>query len=325
VAHVTPPRVAILDDYQDVALGLADWQSLPPGSEVRSFSTPARDEAELVRRLLSFDVVVAMRERTAFPASVIEALPRLKLLASTGLRNAAIDLQACRRQGVIACGSSGPRDSLASTAEMAWALVLALHKQLIASDQALRRGAWQPLLARPLHGRVLGLAGLGNVGQRMARIAAAFGMEVIVWSPHLTAERASAAGARAVGCEALFREADVLSLHLVLGEGTAGLVSAARLAAMKPGAFLVNTARAGLVDEQALLAALRERRIGGAGLDVFWQEPLAPEHELNRLDNVVLTPHLGYATAENLAGFYAGVLENIHAWLAGRPPQLLAG
>jgi phosphoglycerate dehydrogenase-like enzyme len=256
---------------------------------------------------------------------VVAALPQLTLLASTGLRNAAIDLEACRRHGVIVCGSRGAPDSLASTAEMAWALVLALHKQIIVSDQALRRGRWQPRLARSLHGHVLGLAGLGNVGQRMARIAAAFGMEVIAWSPHLTAERAAAAGARAVTCEALFREADVLSLHLVLGESTAGLVSTARLAAMKPDAFLVNTARAGLVDEQALLAALRERRIAGAGLDVFWQEPLAPRHELNRLDNVVLTPHLGYATPENLAGFYAGVLENIHTWLAGRQPQLLAG
>lgn len=319
------PKIAILDDYQGVALGLAEWSSLPAGTEVRVFRTPARDERELVERLLPFDVVVAMRERTAFPASVIEALPRLKLLASTGLRNAAVDLQACRRRGVIACGARSAPDSLATTAEMTWALVLALHKRLPASDAALREGTWQPRLAQSLHGRVLGLAGLGNVGTRVARLGAAFGMEVIAWSPHLTPERAAAAGARAVDCDTLFREADVLSLHLVLAEATAGLVSAARLALMKPEAFLVNTARAGLVDEPALVQALRERRIAGAALDVFWQEPLPPQHPLCALENVVLTPHLGYATPENLAAYYAGVLDNIRAWLDGREPVALAG
>lgn len=312
-----PLRVAILDDYQGGALQMADWGALPAGTEVRSFTTPARDPAELVQRLRDFDVVVAMRERTAFPAAVIEALPRLKLLASTGLRNAAIDLDACRRRGVIACGARGAPDSLASTAEMTWALVLALQKQVVASDRALRAGHWQPQLAQSLAGRVLALAGLGKVGQKVARMGAAFGMDVIAWSPHLTPERAAAGGARAVDLDTLFRTADVLSLHLVLASSTAGLVSAARLATMKESAVLVNTARAGLVDEAALLAALRKRRIAGAGLDVFWQEPLPPEHELRGLDNVVLTPHLGYATPGNLAAYYAGVLANIQAWLAG--------
>lgn len=319
-----PLRIAILDDYQRVALSLADWGALPTGTEVHVFDTPARSEEDLIQRLRDFDIVVAMRERTPFPSIVIEALPRLKLLVSTGLRNAVIDLAACRRMGVIACGARGALDSLNSTAEMAWALVLALHKRLPSSDSALRAGCWQPELARSLAGRVLGLAGLGNVGQRVARFGAAFGMHVIAWSSNLTPERAAALGARAVDADTLFREADVLSLHMVLSRATAGMVSAERLAMMKRASFLVNTARAGLVDEAALLAALRERRIAGAGLDVFWQEPLSPDHELCLLDNVVLTPHLGYVTAPNLASWYQSALASVHDWLRGEQLTQLA-
>ena len=314
-----PLKIAILDDYQQVALGLPAWQTLPAGTQVEVFSSPAADEDELVRRLAPFDVVVAMRERTAFPARVIERLPRLRLLASTGLRNAAIDLDACRRAGIVTTGARGARSARGSTAETAWALILALAKQVLPSHQALRAGRWQPLLASGLMDRVLGLAGLGNIGTQMAQIGRAFGMEVIAWSPNLTAERAAERGARAVSCDELFGRSDVLSLHLVLGERTAGMVSAARLAQMKPGSLLVNTARAGLVDEGALLQALQQRRIAGAGLDVFWQEPLPAAHPLLELDNVVLTPHLGYATRENLEAFYASVADNILAWIEGRP------
>lgn len=312
-------RVAILDDHQGEALRLGPWQSLPADTQVQAFRDTAADEDELVRRLADFEVVVAMRERTAFPASVLERLPKLRLLASTGLRNAAIDLAACRRRGIVVTGSRGSRNGRGSTCETAWALILALSRNLLSSDRALHEGRWQPLLARGLMGSVLGLAGLGNVGSRMAQVGRAFGMEVIAWSPNLTAERAAQHGAKAVGCDELFANADIVSLHLVLGERTAGLVSTERLARMKPDALLVNTARAGLVDEQALLQALQQRRIGGAGLDVFWQEPLPAGHALLALDNVVLTPHLGYVTRDNLCAFYGGVVDNILAWLEGRP------
>lgn len=316
--------IAVLDDHQGLAPGLADWGRLPGQPEVRFFTHSARDEDELVRWLLDFDVVVAMRERTAFPASVIERLPRLRLLATTGLRNAAIDLAACRQRGITVTGARGGRSGRTSTAETAWALLLALTKQVLSSHQALCQGHWQPRLAGALSGRVLGLAGLGNIGRHMARIGQAFGMEVIAWSPHLTPERAALDGVRAVDCDTLFKEADVLSLHLVLGSSTAGLVSAQRLATMKPDALLINTARAGLVDEAALLDALTQRRIAGAGLDVFWQEPVPRDHPLCQLDNVVLTPHLGYVTHDNLAAFYTGVVDNIRAWAAGQPLLLLA-
>ena len=318
------PTIAILDDYQRQALSLADWSALPLGTATVVFAEPARDDDELVERLQRFDVVVVMRERTAFPAAVLERLPRLALLASTGLRNAAIDVAACRRLGIAVCGARGHRTGLAATAETAWALILALAKRLVVSDKALHDGRWQPVLADALMGRTLGVVGLGQIGQRMARIGAAFGMDAVAWSPHLTPERAAEAGARLVSKAELFAQADVISLHMVLAPATAGLVGQAELAAMKPDAVLVNTARAGLVDEAALLAALRERRIGGAGLDVFWHEPLPPGHALLGLDNVVLTPHLGYATRDNLAAFYAGVVQNVGAWLAGRELTPLA-
>jgi len=318
-------KIVILDDYQRVALELADWSSLPAGSQVEVFCDPAPDEDALVERLAPFDIVVAMRERTQFPASLIERLPRLKLIASTGLRNAAIDLEACARRGVVACGSRGAPTGLAATAEVAWALVLALAKRVVASDAATRRGVWQPELADALAGRVLGLVGLGNLGQRMARIANAFDMQVVAWSPHLTPERAAAAGARCVAVKhELFALADVVSLHLVLSTSTAGIVGRDELAAMKPTASLVNTARAGLIDEQALLDALRGRRIAGAGLDVHWREPLAAGDAWLALDNVVLTPHLGYVTRDNLAAFYRGVVDNIREWLAGGTPRPLS-
>ena len=311
-------RIAVLDDYQGLALTLADWSVLGDAVSVQTFKDPASSEAALIQRLQDFEVVVAMRERTAFPATVIERLPRLKLLASTGLRNAAIDLDACRRHGVTVCGARGARNGLAATAETAWTLILALHKRLVLSHTALCTGHWQPQLAQALEGKVLGIAGLGHIGKRMARIGQAFGMDVIAWSPNLTEERAAQVGVRKVEKAELFETSSVVSLHLVLSPTTASVVSRVELAAMQVGAFLVNTARAGLVDEDALIDALRMRRIGGAGLDVFWQEPLSPTHPLCGFENVVLTPHLGYATAENLSAFYGGVIENIRAWLDGK-------
>ncbi len=319
-----PLRIALLDDYQQQALNLADWKSLPKGTVVQAFSEAMQDKEEVIRRLHDFDVVVAMRERTAFPASVIERLPNLKLLASTGLRNAAIDTEACRRQGITVCGARGARTGLAATAETAWALILALHKRLVLSHIALCEGRWQPQMALAMEGRVLGIAGLGNIGQRMARMGQAFGMDVIAWSPNLTAQRAGQAGVRLVGKEELFALSDVVSLHLVLSPATAGVVARPELSVMRPNAFLVNTARAGLVDEAALIEALQQRRMGGAGLDVFWQEPLPRSHALCSLDNVVMTPHLGYVTEDNFAAFYGNVLDNIKAWMDGRELVLLS-
>ncbi len=320
-----PIRIALLDDYQGLATGLAEWTSLPGDVRVESFTTPARDAEDLVARLQPFDVVVAMRERTPLPASVIDRLPRLRLLVSTGLRNASIDVPACHRRGIVTAGAKGSRHGQRATAETAWALALALCKQLPASQQALREGRWQPHLAGGLAGRTLGIVGLGNIGRQMARIGEAFGMEVIAWSPHLTPERAAEAGVRAVDAGTLFAQSDLVSLHLVLAASTRGLVDRQLLQRMKPDAFLVNTARAGLVDEAALLDVLRDRRIAGAGLDVYWEEPMPLGHPLLALDNVVLTPHLGYATRDNMAAFYASAVEAIRDWLEGRTPTPLAG
>lgn len=310
-------KIAILDDYQCLALDLADWSVLPKGTEIQVFTNPARDGDELVARLLHFDVIIAMRERTAFPSAVLERLPQLALLASTGLSNAAVDIDACQRLGITVCGSPGHRTGLAATAETAWVLILALAKRLISSSEALHDGRWQPELADALMGRTLGLIGLGRIGKRMARVGVAFGMDVVAWSPHLTFQRATESAVRLVSKTELLGQSDVISLHMVLAPSTAGLVGRDEIAIMKSSAVLINTARAALIDEEALLAALRERRIGGVGLDVFWQEPLSPSHPLLQFDNVVLTPHIGYATRDNLGAFYASVIQNIATWLAG--------
>ena len=317
-------RIAVLDDYQGQALKLADWGVLGADVEVEVFTDTPASPAALIARLQPFEVIVAMRERTRFGRALLEALPRLELIASTGLRNAAIDQAACAERGIVLCGARGSRSGLAGTAETAWAHVLALRKHLLASHAAMQAGHWQPQLAQALMGHTLGLVGLGNIGQHMARIGQAFGMEVIAWSPNLTPDRAEAAGVRCVSKQALLESADVLSLHLVLAPATVNVLDAADLALMKPSAILVNTARAELVNEQALLQALQSGRLAGAGLDVFWQEPLPASHPLLALDNVVLTPHLGYATEDNMAAFYRNVIANIQAWMAGRTPTPLA-
>ncbi|XXF76942.1 D-2-hydroxyacid dehydrogenase family protein [Myxococcaceae bacterium GXIMD 01537] len=316
-----PLRIAILDDYQRVARGLADWSRLPPGSELEFFDRHLADPEERARTLEPFDVLVIMRERTPFPAALLERLPRLRLLVTTGGRNAAIDLDACRARGITVSGTGA---SGAPTAELAWGLILALVKRIPAEDRALRAGAWQTGLTEGLTGKRLGLLGLGKLGTQVARVGLAFGMEVVAWSQNLTAERAAEVGARRVDKQELFATSDVVSLHLVLSERTRGIVGAAELAAMKPSAYLVNTSRAGLVDEQALLSALGERRLAGAGLDVFPIEPLPTHHPLLTLPNVVLTPHLGYVTRENYAVYFRDALEDILSWLDGKPLRPLA-
>ena len=307
-------RVAILDDYQGVALALADWQSLHPQAQIQAFSNHIADEAALAKRLHTFEAIVAMRERTPFPKSLFERLPNLRLLVTAGMRNASIDLAAATERKVQVCGT----DMLPyPTAELAWGLILALFRHIPREDRAVREGRWQTTVGIGLKGKVLGLVGLGRLGGQVARIGKAFGMEVIAWSQNLTAERAAEAGAALVTKDELFARVDVVSIHLVLSPRSRGLVGAADIARMKPTAFLVNTSRGPIVDEAALLLALRERRIAGAGLDVFEPEPLAKDHPLLTLDNTVITPHLGYVTEEGYRLAYGQALEDIRAFLGG--------
>jgi phosphoglycerate dehydrogenase-like enzyme len=315
-------KVAILDDYQGVALVSADWSRLPEGTEVRVFREHLEDEAVVAEALRPFDVVVAMRERTPFPASLLARLHNLRLLVTTGMRNAAIDLEDCARRGVTVCGTGAVG---APAAELTWALILALLKRVPTEDRALREGRWQTGLTEGLTGKRLGVVGLGKLGTQVARVGLAFGMEVLAWSPNLTEERAREAGVRLATKNELFSTADIVTLHLVLGDRTRGVAGLAELRAMNRTAYLINTSRAGLVDEDALLAVLREGHIAGAGLDVFSVEPLPSSHPLLSLPNTVLTPHLGYVTRENYAVYYRDAVEDILAWSQGKPLRRLAG
>jgi phosphoglycerate dehydrogenase-like enzyme len=311
-------RIAILDDYQYVALGFADWDSL--GAEIRVFHEPFADEDALVRELTGFDVVVAMRERTPFPAALLRRLTDLRLLVTTGKGNRSIDIPAAGELGItVSCTEY----KSAPTAELTWALILAAVRNIPAENRSVRDGGWQTGVGGDLHGRTLGLLGLGRLGVRVAAIGQAFGMETVAWSQNLTAERASEHGVTAVTKDELFSRSDIVSVHVVLSERSRGLVGAAELAAMKPTALLVNTSRGPIVDEDALLAALRERRIGGAALDVFDQEPLAERHPLRSLDNALLTPHVGYVTRDTYEVFYRDAVEDIAAWAAGKPVRVL--
>lgn len=316
-------RIALLDDYHGVAERYADWTSLGPHVQVHTF----RDylsERERAAALQSFDVIVAMRERTPFPGTLIDALPKLRLLITTGMRNLAIDMHACARRGIVVCGAPGSADASTATAELTWAHILALFKNLTTEDANMRRGLWQTGMPRPLAGKRLGVVGLGKLGTAVAQVGRAFGMTVQAWSPNLTPERAQQAGVEYAAKHALFADADVVSLHLILSDTTRHIVDAAALAAMKPSAFLVNTSRAGLVDQEALLDALRKGRLAGAGLDVFEEEPLPPTDPLRGLDNVVLTPHLGYVSQENFTAFYRNAVQAVQAWLKGEPVRVLS-
>lgn len=314
-------RIAILDDYQQIALGLADWGSLA-GCEVVSHSRPFRGPEEVAAALHDVEIVCLMRERTPFPRRLIEALPRLRLLVTTGTGNASIDLAAARDRGVTVCHTrSGSSEH--STIELAWALLLASARHLVLEDRLVRAGRWQTTIGPMLHGKTLGLVGLGRLGRRMAEIGHAFGMQILAWSPNLDAERAAASRAQCVPKRELFERSDVVSLHLVLSDRTRGIVGAPEFALMQPHAILVNTARAALVDEQALLAALRSGRIAGAGLDVFHEEPIPPDHPLLAMDRVTLSPHLGYVSLDSYRIFFADVVEDIAAYLAGAPIRVL--
>ncbi|MFE5564257.1 D-2-hydroxyacid dehydrogenase family protein [Amycolatopsis japonica] len=311
-------KIAILDDYQEVALGFGDWDSL--GAEIEVFTKPFADPADVVGRLRDFEVVVAMRERTRFPAEVLDRLPALRLLVSTGHRNAAIDVAAARRNGVVV---SSTGYIAAPAAEHTWALILAAARNVPVESRNMREGGWQTTVGTILAGKTLGLLGLGRLGAGAAKIGQAFGMETIAWSQNLTQEKAGPHGVTAVSKDELFARADVLSVHLVLSGRSRGLVGAPELAAMKPTAMLVNTSRGPIVDEAALVDALRRKEIAVAALDVYDVEPLPSEHPLRTLDNVVLTPHIGYVTREAYEIFYRDAVEDIAAFQAGSPIRVM--
>lgn len=313
-------KIAVLDDYQGVALSCADWSAVEAKGEITVFRDTITDRNALVARLEGFDIIAIMRERTPFPRALLERLPRLKLLATTGHRNAAIDLAVARDRGITVCGtpSSGH-----AAAELTWALIMAAARRLDVETHSFRDGGWQLGLGRELSGATLGVVGLGRLGSLVAGYGRAFGMRVIAWSQNLTPARAAECGAEAVDKETLFREADFVTLHLKLSDRSRGLVDAAALALMKPDAWIVNTSRGPIIDREALLAVLKERRIGGAALDVFDEEPLPAGDELRRLDNVVATPHIGYVTRENYREMYRITAENIAAFLDGQPQNVI--
>ena len=315
-------RVAVLDDYQRRAAGFADWSSLGDGIEIDFFTEPIPRE-RLAERLAGYEALVLMRERTRFDAEVLAGLPRLQLVVTTGMRNASLDTDYLRGRGVLVCGTAGVSApagrGVPTTTEVAWALILAVLKRVTIEDRAIRSGRWQTDLPAKLGGATLGLVGLGHLGASMVSPARAFGMEVIAWSQNLTAARALETGAELVSKEELLGRSDVLSIHLVLSDRTRGLIGASELSQMRPHTVLINTSRGPIVDEGALVAALRDGTIAGAGLDVYDTEPLPPGHVLTSLDNVVLLPHLGYVSEPSLRNMYEQVVEDIAAWRDGAP------
>jgi len=312
---------AVLDDYQQVALASADWRALSDALDVRVLHRHAGED-ELVSLISDCEIVVLMRERTPFTRSVIARLPALKLIVTSGMRNAAIDLEAARERGVTVCGTASRAEP---PAELTWALILALARHVTQEAAAFRaNGPWQSTIGADLHGRTLGVLGLGNIGSRVARVGAAFGMRVLAWSENLTPDRARAAGAELVPSKRdLLQQSDVVSIHLVLSARTRGLLAADDLRRMKPTAYLVNTSRASIVDGDALVRALREGWIAGAGLDVFEEEPPAADDPLRSLPNVLATPHLGYVSRDNYRTYYGEAVEDIAAFLKGTPIRML--
>jgi phosphoglycerate dehydrogenase-like enzyme len=313
-------RIAVLDDYQDIARGIGPWTALGDAAELTVFTDHVGDDDALVARLAPFDVVVAMRERTPFSAARLERLPKLRLLVTTGMANASIDLEAAARCGVVVSGTG----RLASpTAELTWALILALARHVCSEDRRIREGGWQHTIGPELAGRTLGVIGLGRLGARVAAIGQAFEMHAIAWSQNLDPAHAAALGVEAVTRDELLARADVVTIHLRLSERTRGLIGAAELARMKATAYLVNTSRGPIVDEAALFAALHAETIAGAGLDVYDVEPLPADHPLRRAPHTVLTPHIGYVSTGSYEIFYRDAVEDIAAFARGAPLRVL--
>jgi phosphoglycerate dehydrogenase-like enzyme len=313
-------RVSILDDYQGVALEMADWSPVRARAEIAVERQPFADEDAAARALAGSQIVVAMRERTPFPRSLIERLPDLRLLVTTGMRNAAIDIAAARERGIVVCGTEG---SGTDTAELAWGLILGAARRIAEDHRAMREGLWQTRIGYRLAGKTLGVLGLGRLGSAVARVGRAFAMDVIAWSQNLTAERAAEEGVERVDKDDLFRRSDVLSVHVVLSPRTRGLVGRREIALMKKEAILVNTSRGPIVDTAAVIEALAAGRLGYAAFDVYDREPLPPDDPLRRAPNVLLTPHIGYVTQESYRGWYPQIVENIMAFLDGKPIRVL--
>jgi phosphoglycerate dehydrogenase-like enzyme len=313
-------KIAVLDDYQQVALSSADWSPLAGRAEITVFTDHLDDETAVAQRLAPFEVIVAMRERTPFPASLLERLPRLRLLVTTGMANASIDLTAAREGGVTVCGTAG---SVPATPELTWGLLLALVRGIPQEDAAVRTGAWQRSVGTELAGRTLGILGLGKIGQRIARYAHAFDMNVVAWSQNLRQEDAAAHGARRVGKEELFALSDVVTVHLRLSDRTRAQIGSGELELLGPHGYLVNTSRGPIVDTAALVTALRENWIAGAAVDVFDSEPLPADHPLLSAPNTVLTPHIGYVTTQTYTIFYRDAVEDLLSWLDARATRVL--
>jgi phosphoglycerate dehydrogenase-like enzyme len=305
-------KIAILDDYQNVALKMADWSALSERAEITVFNDHVADTSALVERLLPFDVVCVMRERTPLPREILQHLPRLKLIASAGSRNASIDMGMAKERGITVT-ATGYRSS--PTIELTWALILASLRGIVHENNSIRNGGWQKSVGQDLSGEILGVVGLGNIGGQVARIGLAFGMKIIAWSQNMTPEIAEAAGARLVSKDELFRQADIVTIHLILSGRTKGLVGAAELGLMKPTSRLINTSRGPIVDEASLIKALRSHAIAGAAIDVFDEEPLPAQHPFRGMDNVLATPHIGYVSENLYRTFYGDSLANITAWL----------
>jgi phosphoglycerate dehydrogenase-like enzyme len=316
-------RIAVLDDYQRVALSLADWSQLGPDAKVDVFDHNLGSIEEAATALKLYDVICLMRERMPVPRALIEQLPNLKLIIVTGARTHTIDFEAAAGRGITVCHTH-PGESQHATSELTWGLILSCVRYIPQEHQRVSAGGWQETIGTILHGKTLGIVGLGKLGSRVAAFGQAFGMDIIAWSQNLTAERAEAAGAKLVSKDELFARSDVVTIHLVLSERTRGLVGAHELGLMKPTAILINTSRGPIVDEAALIEALRSRKIRGAGLDVYDREPLPADHPLRMLANVVHTPHLGYVTEGAYREFYPDMVENIIAWRAGNPVRVLA-
>jgi phosphoglycerate dehydrogenase-like enzyme len=314
-------RCAILDDYQNVVLKVADWSKVKGDLDIKVFNEHLGSQDNVIKALQGFQIVCAMRERTAFPRAVIEKLPDLKLLITTGARNASFDVAAAKEKGVTVCGTG----SIGSpTSGIAIGLMLELTRRIGYENARMHAGeTWQTTIGPDLEGLTLGTLGLGKLGTRTAQIAKAFGMKTIAWSQNLTAEKAAEAGVGYVSKEELFKQSDFVTIHIVLSQRSRGLVGAAEFALMKPTAYIINTSRGPIIDEAAMLSALRENKIAGAGLDVFDTEPLPKDHPLRKMDNVVLTPHLGYVATQNYQAYFKGVVEDIRAFIDGKPVRVM--
>ena len=319
---MTRLRCAILDDYLNISLKLADWSKIEDRVDVTVFNQPFASQDSAVSALKDFEIILAMRERTPFPRAMFEQLPKLKLLITSGMRNAAIDMAAAKDKGVVVCGTNWPRDP---TAALTMGMILELTRNIGRENARMHAGEYlQKHVGIEIDGKTLGVVGLGKLGAKVSTIAKTFGMNVIAWSPNLTAERCKEVGVTYATKEELFSTADIITIHMVLSDRSRGLVGAAELGRMKPTSFVVNSARGPIIDEMALLETLKARKIAGAAVDVFSVEPLPVDHPFRKLDNLVLTPHLGYVTEESFRAHYNQMVEGIDAWFMGEPLRRLA-